>query len=147
MIFFNVNGKGCSVTHHCFVLSCHAEISQTRMLHAHILVSLESSHWVQVHWLETVWSYCVEEAIDYWTIFSTKTKKNSTLKTILEYGVKDFLFFIFYFLEWILLLEIQTNCKNWVWKEKSVWALNVFTLDSTAQATLVPHEIKKKKNP
>jgi hypothetical protein len=21
------------------------------------------------------------------------------------------------FLEWILLLEIQTNCKNWVWKE------------------------------
>jgi hypothetical protein len=22
--------------------------------------------------------------------------------------------------EWILLLEIQTNCKNWVWKEKSV---------------------------
>jgi hypothetical protein len=103
--------------------------------------------WVQVHWLETVWSYCVEEAIDYWTIFSTKTKKNSTLKTILEYGVKDFLFFIFYFLEWILLLEIQKNCKNWVWKEKSVWALNVFTLGSTAQATLVPHEIKKKKNP
>jgi len=22
--------------------------------------------------------------------------------------------------EWILLLKIQTNCKNWVWKEKSV---------------------------
>jgi len=22
--------------------------------------------------------------------------------------------------EWILLLEIQTNCENWVWKEKSV---------------------------
>jgi hypothetical protein len=47
--------------------------------------------------------------------------------------------------EWILLLEIQTNCKNWVWKDKSVWALNVFTLGSTAQATLVPHEIFKKK--
>jgi hypothetical protein len=25
-----------------------------------------------------------------------------------------------YFFEWILLLEIQTNCKIWVWKEKSV---------------------------
>jgi hypothetical protein len=23
-------------------------------------------------------------------------------------------------LEWILLLEVQTNSKNWVWKEKSV---------------------------
>jgi hypothetical protein len=22
--------------------------------------------------------------------------------------------------EWILLQEIQTNCKNWIWKEKSV---------------------------
>jgi predicted ABC-type exoprotein transport system permease subunit len=22
--------------------------------------------------------------------------------------------------EWILLLEVQTNSKNWVWKEKSV---------------------------
>jgi hypothetical protein len=36
--------------------------------------------------------------------------------------------------EWILLLEIQTNCKNWVWKEESVHALNVFTLGPTAQA-------------
>jgi hypothetical protein len=27
--------------------------------------------------------------------------------------------------EWILLLEIQTNCKNWVSKENSVGALNV----------------------
>jgi hypothetical protein len=45
-------------------------------------------------------------------------------------------------LEWILLLEIQTNCKNWVWKEKSVepsmWKIkNVFVLGPTAQATLV----------
>jgi hypothetical protein len=33
--------------------------------------------------------------------------------------------------DWILLLEIQTNC----WKEKS-GALNVFTPGPTAQATL-----------
>ncbi len=26
------------------------------------------------------------------------------------------------FFEWILLLEIQTNCKNWVWKENSLEA-------------------------
>jgi hypothetical protein len=38
--------------------------------------------------------------------------------------------------EWILFLEIQTNCKNWVWKEKISWA-NVFTLGPTAQATLL----------
>ncbi len=53
------------------------------------------------------------------------------------------------------LLEIQSNCKNWVWKEKAVelsmyshgqiykisilkmWKIkNVFTLGPTAQATL-----------
>jgi hypothetical protein len=51
--------------------------------------------------------------------------------------------------EWILLLKIQTNCKNWAWKEKSVehsmrshiyiyiYIGNVFTLGPTAQATLV----------
>jgi hypothetical protein len=39
--------------------------------------------------------------------------------------------------EWILLLEIQTNYKNWVWKEKINWAFNEFTLGPTAQATLV----------
>ncbi len=31
-------------------------------------------------------------------------------------------------LEWILLLEIQTNCKKWVGVEKSVEASIVFTL-------------------
>jgi len=30
--------------------------------------------------------------------------------------------------EWISLLEIQTNCKNWVWKGKFRLDLNVFTL-------------------
>jgi hypothetical protein len=31
-------------------------------------------------------------------------------------------------LEWILRLKIQTNCKNWVCKEKSVEPSSVFTL-------------------
>ncbi len=39
--------------------------------------------------------------------------------------------------EWILLLKIQTNCKNWVWKENFSWALNVFTLGPTIQVTLI----------
>jgi hypothetical protein len=51
----------------CFV--CHAEISQTMVLHATLLVSLESSLMsIGVHltwfWFESLWSYSVE-AIDY----------------------------------------------------------------------------------
>jgi hypothetical protein len=38
--------------------------------------------------------------------------------------------------KWFLLLKIQTNCKNWVWKEKSIepsmcfhmWTNNIATL-------------------
>jgi hypothetical protein len=37
----------------------------------------------------------------------------------------------------ILLSKIQTICKNWVWKWKISWALNVFTLGPMAQATLI----------
>ncbi len=60
--------------------------------------------------------------------------------------------------EWILLLKIQTNCKNWVWKEKSVepsmcshvymfiFIGNVFTLGPTAQATLVYIKTKLNSN-
>jgi hypothetical protein len=40
-------------------------------------------------------------------------------------------------LEWILLLDIQTNCKNWVWKENSVELSMCLHLGPTAQATLV----------
>jgi hypothetical protein len=39
--------------------------------------------------------------------------------------------------EWTLLLEIQTNCKNWVWKDKSIGVLNMFTIEPTTQATLI----------
>jgi hypothetical protein len=55
-----------------FCLVCHAEISQTMVLLATLLVSLESSQWVggapTWFWFETLWSYSVE-AIDYWNHF------------------------------------------------------------------------------
>jgi hypothetical protein len=124
---------------------------QSFMLH-----SSESSQLVggAPTWSETVWSYGVE-AIDYWTIFSMKTKWNQNWKLYWNLGVFFMLleslqrgrFNRVYFtiprakvweiliFEWILLLEIQTNCKNWGWKEKS-WALNMFTLGPMAQATL-----------
>jgi hypothetical protein len=40
---------------------------------------------------------------------------NRVYFTIFRAGLWKILIF-----EWILLLEIQTNCKNWVWKEKSI---------------------------
>ncbi len=40
--------------------------------------------------------------------------------------------------EWILSLKIQTNCKNWVWKENSVEpSYYMFTLGPTIQVTLI----------
>ncbi len=85
-------------------------------------------------WFKTVWTYSVG-AIDYWIIFFNEKLIKLKLKTILEFGdcwktlVKfskvNFTIFrtkvwkILLF-EWILLLKIQTNCKNWVWKEKSL---------------------------
>jgi hypothetical protein len=106
-------------------------------LHTMLLVSSESSWWM--HWLGLrLWSYGVE-AFDYWTIFSMKTKQNRNWKLYWNLGVLVLLgsprrvkFNRVYFtivraklckiliLEWILLLEIQENLKNWVWKEKSV---------------------------
>jgi hypothetical protein len=111
-------------------------------------------------WFETLWSYNVE-AIDYWIIFSMKTKSNRNWKTVLEFSGRSWccwkapwrwvrfnrVYFIIFkakvwkilIFEWILLLKIQTNCKNWVWKEKSVESsmcshlgrFNVFTLGPT----------------
>jgi hypothetical protein len=117
----------------------------TRVFHAALLVSLESSWWVR--WFETVWSYGVE-AIDYWTKFSMKIKKNKKWKLYWNLGVLVILlespqqvrcnkvhFTIFrtkvwkiLIFEWILLLEIETNWNKLGWEGKICWALNVFTL-------------------
>jgi hypothetical protein len=70
-------------------LFCHVKISQTMALHAKkLLVSLESSQWVRVHWLglQSVSSYDVE-AIDYWIIFSMKTKLNWNWNLYWSWGV------------------------------------------------------------
>jgi hypothetical protein len=128
----------------CFV--CHAEIFQittTALHYVVLLVSSESSQWVSrgaLTWFEIAWSYGVE-AIDYWIIFSIKILIQLKLKIVLEFGAflallessswvrfNKVYFTIFrakvwkiLTFEWILLLEIQTNCeKNWVLKEKSV---------------------------
>jgi hypothetical protein len=44
-----------------------------------------------------------------------RVKFNKVYFTIFKAKVWKILIF-----EWILLMEIQTNCKNWFWKEKSV---------------------------
>jgi hypothetical protein len=57
----------------CFV--CHTDSSQTTALHVAFLVSMESSWWVRVHQLGLrLFGAMGVEAIDYWTIFSIKTK-------------------------------------------------------------------------
>ncbi len=120
----------------CLFCFCHAKISLTMGLHAMLLVSLESRG--EPTWFETLWSYDVEA--DYRTIFSMKTKQNWNWKPYWNLGVFFMLleslqqvrFNKFYFkifrakvwkiliCEWVLLLKIQTNCKKWVWIEKSV---------------------------
>jgi hypothetical protein len=121
----------------CFILSCWDLPNQDAS--CHIWVSLESSHWAQVHWLESVWSYCVEEAIDYWTIFSTKTENCigilGAFVMLLEspwqvrFNRHYFTIFrakvwkIYIFLEWILLLEIQTKLQKLGLEGKISWAL------------------------
>jgi len=46
-------------------------------------------------------------------------------------------------LEWILLLKIQTSCKNWVCKEKSVEPSMCSHLRAMAQATLEIENIRE----
>jgi hypothetical protein len=96
-----------------------------------------------VHWLglrlfgATMWKLLIIESFSQW-----KLNKIETGKTVLEFWgyswccwkgpwrwvrfnrvyftifrAKVWKILIF---EWIPLLKIQTNCKNWVWKEKSV---------------------------
>jgi len=122
-----------------FVSFCHAELSWTMAFHATLLVSLESSWWVGVHQLgfrlfgATMWTLLMIEPF-------YQTKQNRNWKVYWYLGVFlvlsespwKFIFNRVYFkifrakvwkilsFEWILLLEIQTTCKNWVRKEESV---------------------------
>ncbi len=138
----------------CFVLFCFVCHTERSVKPRHFMLctlgifrKLSMTSRCALTWFETVWSYGAE-AIDYWTIFSIKikSKPKSKLQTVLEFegvlyivgklweGVR---FIKVYFtisrakvwkiliFEWILLLKIQTNYKNWVWTfelwtEKSV---------------------------
>ncbi len=118
----------------CFVLFYHVEVSKTTMFHAVLLVALESSQWVKVHrlglrlFVAIVWKLLIIEP------FLNENQINCLVLLESLQGVRfnKFYFRIFrakvwkiLIFEWILLLEIQTNCKNWVSKENSVGALNV----------------------
>ncbi len=66
----------------CFVLYCDTKISQTMLIRVHtmLLVSLESSRWVGVHWLglkflgATMWKLLIIEPFSQWTLNKIGTK-------------------------------------------------------------------------
>jgi hypothetical protein len=123
----------------CFV--CHAKIFQTTMLHAMLLVSFGSSQWVGVRQLGlklfgvTMWKLLIIEPFFQWKLNKIKTEyyiriwKRSWCHLESPWWITcNRVYFIIFrakvwkilIFEWILLLDIQINCKNWVWKEKLV---------------------------
>jgi hypothetical protein len=114
-------------------LFCHAEISQTTALHGTLLVLLESSPWVGVHWLglrlfgDMVWKLLIIEPFSQWKWNKIKTENclgiwGCSWCCWKALGDSDLIKFIsqfselkcgrYLFFEWILLLKIQTNCKK-----------------------------------
>jgi hypothetical protein len=111
------------------------------VLHGTLLVSLKRAWWVEAHRLgmrlfgATMWKLLIIELSSQWKLNKIKTENcigtwgafvvlvesprwarfNRVYFTIFLAKVWKILIF-----EWILLLKIQTNCKNWVWKEKSI---------------------------
>jgi hypothetical protein len=123
----------------CFVFFGHAEISRTMMLHVALLVCSESSRRVGVHWLglrlfgATLWKLLIIEPFSQWQLNKIKTGNYIGILGVLEspWWVRfNRVYFTIFrakvwkilILKWILLLEIQTNCKNWVCKEIAVEA-------------------------
>jgi len=105
------------------------------------LIFLESSQWVGVYQLDfklfgtMVWKLLIIETFFQEKLNKIKTEKiywNLTMFLVslkIPWWVKFNRFYFTIFIveewkivnfEWILLLEIQTNCKNWVWKENFV---------------------------
>ncbi len=115
----------------------------------------QSSPWLRVHWFglrlfgATKWKLLIIESFSQW-----KLNKIETGETVLEFWGRSWccwkapwqwvrfnrVYFTIFrakvwkllIFEWILLLKIQTNCKNWVWNKKNSWIFNVFTLGPTA---------------
>ncbi len=149
------------------------------MLHSRYIVGkLSMMSRGALTWFETVWSYSVEAIVIIEPFFSMKTINRIVTENCIgiwgrswcflerplwlwvRFNKIEFTFTIFrakvwktLILEWILLVEIQTIWKIWVW-HGTIWCVhiaefrnfqfwkceklkNVFTLGPTAQATLV----------
>jgi hypothetical protein len=128
----------------CFVLFvCRTEISVYQGVSCRTLGSFSklSMSTGALTWFETVCSHRVK-AIDYWTIFSMKTKQDEKCVFLVLLESPWWVWFyrvyftIFRAKVWKILIFlvncIAENSKQiaqiWVWKGKSSWAFNVFTL-------------------
>jgi hypothetical protein len=123
-------------------------MSQTIVIHVELFMSLESFPCIWVYqlglrlfWVTTcklliIQPFCqwkwhkieIKTILEFWGILGViqscqQVRFNKVYSTIFKAKVWKILMF-----EWILLLEFQKNYKNWVWKEKISWALNMFTL-------------------
>ncbi len=126
------------------------------MLHAALFVSSESSQLVGVHQLglrpfgAMVWKLLIIEPFSQWKLNEIKTEScigiwGCFLCCWKAFSKADLTEFIsqfpelrcgrYWFLNGFCCWKFKQIAKNWGWKEKS-WALNVFTLGPTAQATL-----------
>jgi hypothetical protein len=131
----------------CFVLFyflCHAKISHTIVLHVTLLVSLQNSQWIEVHWVglrlfgTMMWKLLIIELLFEWKLNIIETKKfiriwKHSWCYWKGFGKLDLIDFISQFSKlrcgryWFL----SGFCcyKNWLCKEKSVDPLMCSHLD------------------
>jgi hypothetical protein len=116
-----------------FYFLSHAKISQTTMLHVTLLVSLESSQWIGLHWLglrlfgTTVWKLLTIELFFQWKLNKIETKnciriwKHSWCSSFSKLDLIDFIS-QFSKLRCGRYWFFSGFCcyKNWLCKEKSV---------------------------
>jgi hypothetical protein len=139
------HGASCN-THYIFETLFDVEISQATMLHVVLIVSSKHFWWrLKVHQLGLrlfgirVWKLLIIEPFSQWKLNLIKIENGElefegVVEKALTLIKSDLINFISQFsklrcgryliFKWILLLEVQTNCKNWgVKKEKISWDL------------------------
>jgi hypothetical protein len=117
----------------CLVFFCHGEIYQTTMFHPHPFVIFGKLLTRRGLFGPIVWKLLIIEPYSQWKPNKIETKKCIGIwqhslchwKALSWIKFNRVYFTIFttekiLIFEWILLLEIQTNYKYWVWKEKSI---------------------------